>query len=385
MPNQSPPNPPSPPIAQPTRVAFCIGQLEVGGAERCLVELATRLDRQKFELRVYCLDPEPPAPRGALVAQLRAAGIEPRFLGLRRWRPVAAAVRLAGAFRRDRPAIVQSFLYRANMIASVAARLARVDHFVTGIRVADPRRGRLWLERRLTRNADRIVCVSQSVAEYARTAGRFSPDKLMVIPNGVSMERFRGTPAVYLSQLGVPAGRRGLCVIGRLDKQKNIEWLLAEAPALLEILPGHDLILVGDGPRRKKLERQAAESPIAGRVHFVGWQENVPGILAACDLLLLPSAWEGMPNVLLEAMATGRPVVAADVEGVRQVLGSLAPQQIFPAGDGRLMKDRVTAILGNPDLAARLGAENQRRAEHEFSPKIMVAAYEQLYQSLLRE
>jgi glycosyltransferase involved in cell wall biosynthesis len=111
----------------------------------------------------------------------------------------------------------------------------------------------------------------------------------------------------------------------------------------------------------------------------------VPQILAASDLLILPSSWEGMPNVLLEAMAAARPVVASDVEGVREVLGSLAPQQILPKQDGKMLRDRVAAILGNPELANRLGQENRLRVQHEYSDRQMIEAYERLYLSLARK
>jgi len=175
-----------------------------------------------------------------------------------------------------------------------------------------------------------------------------------------------------------------MCVIGRLDRQKNLEWLLKNSQEILAAAPRHDLVIVGDGRQRRRLEKQAAELPLSNRIHFAGWRDDVPQILAACDLLLLPSLWEGMPNVLLEAMAAARPVIATDVEGVREILGSLAPQQVVQAANSKRISERMSAILGNPQLAERLGRENRTRVEHEFPIRAMVEAHQQLYVALLR-
>ena len=118
--------------------------------------------------------------------------------------------------------------------------------------------------------------------------------------------------------------------VGRLEKQKGVNWLIESAPLWLAELPDCHLLLVGDGPMRATLESAAAASGLGERIHFAGWRADVPEILAASDLLVLPSAWEGMPNVVLEAMASRRPVVATDVEGVRELLGPGADLQTVP-------------------------------------------------------
>ena len=369
----------------PLRVALCIGQLEPGGAERCLAKLALGLNRRRFEPVVYCLGRPPQAPQAELQEQLLAAGIETHFLGVRaRWRMLASVLRLTRQMRKRRPTILQSFLYRANVAGALAGRLARVPHIVASVRVADPRPFRLRIERAATRNVERFACVSRSVADYCRDVAKLPTQKLVVIPNGVEVERFCNLTPMNLAELGIPPGRRALCFVGRLDRQKNISWLLTEARELLAATPRHDLLLVGEGPQRRKLQRQCAELGLVDRVHFIGWRPDVPRIMAACDLLILPSAWEGMPNVLLEAMASAKPVVATDVEGVRQILGSLAPQQVLPEPDGRLLRERVTAILGNPQLALRLGQENRLRVQHEYAVRLMIEADERVYLSLIR-
>jgi glycosyltransferase involved in cell wall biosynthesis len=118
-------------------------------------------------------------------------------------------------------------------------------------------------------------------------------------------------------------------------------------------------------------------------VHFAGFRADVPAVLLASDLLVLPSRWEGMPNVVLEAMAAGRPVVATDVAGVREVLGSSSHSQLCPVARPGEFADQMIAILSDEALAARLGGENRLRAIRDFSFAAMVAAYEQLYAGLI--
>ena len=188
----------------------------------------------------------------------------------------------------------------------------------------------------------------------------------MVIPNGVDLDRFPARQAADLSALGIPAGRRIVTFVGRLDRQKGTEWLIETAGPWLAKLPDCDLLLVGRARWRAGCEAACRAAGIADRVHFAGWRNDVPEILAASDLLVLPSAWEGMPNVVLEAMAAGRPLVATDVEGVRELLGPLAERQAVRYGDSPALAGRIAGFLGDPAAAAAVGSANRRRVEDAF-------------------
>ena len=118
-------------------------------------------------------------------------------------------------------------------------------------------------------------------------------------------------------------------------------------------------------------------------MHFLGFRPNIPEILAASDVLVLPSRWEGMPNVVLEAMAARKPVVAYDVEGVAEALGPAAAQQMVRPEHGEALVAKVQAILKDPAFAAELGSKNRQRVEQFFRVEAMVTAYERLYQTLI--
>jgi len=374
------------PSAPRISVALVITGLAPGGAERALTRLAIGLPPAEFAVEVYSILPRPEAGRDLLVHELEQAGIPLHFLEVTaRWKWFIVLRHLAGLLRKQQPDIVQTYLMHANVLGAWAAHQAGVTRVVTGLRVAEHRaRWRCWLERAAGRWAMRHVAVSESVAQFARARMGLDPAKLLVIPNGVDVERFRAALPADLSPWGVPAGRRAVVCLGRLEPQKGLDWLLEGAPRWLGELPRHDLLLVGQGPERARLERQASDLGISPRVHFTGWAADIPGILKASDLLVLPSRWEGMPNVLLEAMAAGLPVVARAVEGVREVLGDGASHelQVVSQNDAQAFYSSIVTILSQPELRARLGAENQRRAAVNFRWEKTIEQYAGLYRGL---
>ena len=372
---------------KPRPLALCITELEVGGAEKCLVELAIRLDRARFSPTVYCLAAEPTPERSQLAERLRQAGVDTHFLGGRSVVSFPKVLRrLTALFRAQRPELVQTFLFHANFVGALAARRAGVPKVVWGIRVAErEHRWHLRLARWTSGRVDRHVCVSQAVAEFSHIHGKLPRERLAVIPNGVDLKRFAQAPAADLTALGVPQGQSVLVFIGRLDAQKGLPWLLKAAPYLLERAPRHDLLIVGEGKQRDTLHKLCVRLNIAERVHFAGWRDDIPNILAASDLLVLPSRWEGMPNVLLEAMAAGKPVVATDAEGVSEILGPMACDQLVPRDDSQAFITRTAAILRDHQLAAELGGANRAHVAAHFSLERMENRYEELYEELLSQ
>jgi glycosyltransferase involved in cell wall biosynthesis len=371
------PNSSSPPA--PKRLALVITELEPGGAERCLVEIATGLNRTRFSPIVVSLAPPPgAAEKQILVERLKSAGVPTHFLGFAKaWDYFAAVRQLADLFQAADVEFVQTFLFHANVVGARAALMAHVPHVLAGIRVADPRPWRTYIERWATSGAGRLVCVSQSVAEFCRRRG-FAAEKLVVIPNGVDSSRWQALKQSNANPLGVSERRRSIVFVGRLDKQKGLDRFFEELPKIFDLLPQHNLVLVGDGPQRASLERKASRLGLASRVHFCGWQPDAAPFIATADILVLPSRWEGMPNVVLEAMAAGKPVVATQAEGTVELLGIGALEQTVAVGDWQGFRERIIEMGQNPAIVAELGQRNLSRAE-QFSVSTMVQRYERLY------
>ncbi len=366
------------------RIALATTELGVGGAERCLAQLATGLDPQRFAPEVYALSPPPDPSRRGLVELLERSSIPVHFLNARNpWHFRHAISALGKMFQVQSPQIVQCFLFHANIIGTLAARRARVPIIVHGVRVADPRRWRHWLDRIAVRYATRIVCVSRSVAEFTRQRSRPDREKIVVIPNGVDLRRLDQSDKILLGSLGIPPGRQVIACVARLDRQKGLDWLLQSAPQFLNALPNCDLVIVGDGGDADSLRSLVREMGIVDRVHLVGWQPNVPGILKSSAAFVLPSRWEGMPNALLEAMGCGLPVIATRVEGVDEVVGCHVAQQLVAYGDTEALVNRLIEAISNPSLARQLGDDNRRHVVENFTIDRMIQAYDRLYLQLL--
>ena len=374
----------SPQLGEPLRVALSITELEIGGAERCLVELATRIDRRRFAPVVYALSPRPTPEDRSLLPQLEVAGIETHFLGAFGTRHFPAAVtRLTKLLNQQRPAVLQSFLFHANFVSRWAAWRADVPHVLSGVRVAE--RGvawHLWLDRATRGLVERYVCVSRAVADFSRSRLCLPEERVVVIPNGIDCERFASAGPIDLISLGLPAGRRAVTYVGRLETQKGVAELIEHSPWWLKRLPEHDLLIVGGGSLDRELRSLTERLGVASRVHFVGWRPDVPEILKASDLVVLPSRWEGMPNVILEVMAAGRAVVSTDVEGVRELLGDGATEQIVTRADYRQLAERIAALATDDSERQRLAAHNLIRSK-EFGWETMVGAYERLFLDLV--
>lgn len=368
----------------PARIAFCITELDPGGAERALVELVTRLDRGRFSPVVYCLGPRPVSNPTSLVDQLEAAGVAVHCFDARRfYHSPRLARQLARQMRKDRPELVQTFLFHANVIGAWAARRAGVPHVVTGIRVAERRaHWHLRFARWTDRYVDRHVCVSTGVRDFSRVVGRLPAEKLLVVPNAVDVERYASVGPADRKLLDTAPDTKLIACIGRLDRQKGIDWLLEVMRDVERRDSKWELLLVGDGPEQESLQRQARQLGLA-RVHFLSFRRDVPEILATCDLVVLPSRWEGMPNVVLEAMAAGRAVVATDVEGVGELLASDGLEQVVSPHDPRRFAEQIMRLLGDESLRNSLGVANQARAREHFSFAATVSAYERIYGELL--
>ena len=371
-------------------VALCITELRVGGAERVLVELATRLDRSRFEPFVCSMQPCPNDNEHSFVAQLTEAGIPIEFADISSPLSLFCGFRkLRNVFKKRKPQVCQSFLFHANFLSRFAARAAGVPVVISGIRVSErEKKWHLCLDRMTQSLADKYVCVSQGVAEFTVQTGKIPQWKMIVIPNGIDIADYENAQKPDLTQFGCLPDTRKVIVIGRLHRQKGIDWLLQTLPQWLEPRNDCELLIVGDGPERTQYEQTIAKQPCRDRVHFLGHRRDVPELLAVSDLLLLPSRWEGMPNVVMQAMSAGLPVVATEVEGIDELLkqqsnisDNLVSPQTCRFGDTDDFVSKINYFLDNKDLRRITGMHNQEYIRQQFKIERMIIAYEQLWLS----
>ena len=375
----------------PIRVMLGITDLDVGGAEKCLTELACRADSARFRLSVVSLAPQPGKDE-RLARRIAERGIPLMFLDCRGWRDLPKALgRWSQWMRFQRPDVLQTFLFHANLLGRIAGRLAGVPVVISGIRVAE--RFASWhlvLDAVTAGWVDRYVCVSGSVAEFSVTRGLLPPHKISVIPNGVEIDselrrgraglRVGGAP--NLGSKDATETVRRVTFVGRLVPQKGVDVLLRSAATWLRLFPDTMLQIVGDGPQQPQLTDLAVRLGIEGRVAWLGYRSDVADILQATDLFVLPSRWEGMPNALLEAMAAGCPVVVSDVEGVAEILGEGSREQTVPPDDVAALSRAIAQMLAHPAHAEELGNRNFRRVAERFSWDRVAKMYQSLWEQV---
>lgn len=365
-----------------TRLALCITELDLGGAERMFCELAAGLDRDRFSPVVYSLMPKPREPANSCLPILEKAGIPVEFLDMKGTRSFLAGLgKLTRHFRTQRPQVVQSFMFHANFLARLAAARTGIRNVFSGIRVAEKDSPwRLRLDRWTDRWVEKHVCVSRSVMEFAEKTAKLPKEKLVCIPNGIDPAPFIGAAKADLGGIEiVPDSKKAIC-IGRLHPQKGIDRLL-ELWAGLKLFDW-ELLVVGDGPEREKLfaQRDSIPDPAArSRVHFLGRRGDIPELLAASHLLVLPSRWEGMPNVVLQAMAAGLPVLASRCEGVAELLGERFDPQSWDFDSAEMFYERFSNLSADVVLRSELGRKNRVRVAENFSIKSMLDAYQNLW------
>jgi glycosyltransferase involved in cell wall biosynthesis len=364
------------------RITFIITDLEPGGAEKCLTELVLQLDRSRYEPRVCVLQSRPPAGRTKWVDALAAAQVPVFFCNARSlWQAPWILWQLWWQLRSQAPDVVQTFLYHANVLGVIAARLAGLPVMV-GVRVAEPKPVRRTVERWVYRFAQGIVFVSESVQRTYEQQWRHCNST--VIPNSVPIEADSTLAPADLTAAGIPAEVPVLLVVGRLHAQKGIDWLLTCLPALFAKIP-HTLCIAGDGPERSRLEQQAKQLGVAERVRFLGWRADVPALLKRATCLLLPSRYEGMPNVMLEAMAMGTPVIATRAEGVAELLGPYAETLTVPFGDATAWNEKIVQLWEDPAARTQLALPLQIRVQQEFTTHLAIGRYEACWQDIRKK
>ncbi len=360
------------------QLAFCITDLDPGGAERALVQLVTRLDRQRFEPHVICL-----SSPGRLVTTLQAANVPVKCLGARGWWDAGSLWRLSRELKQLRPVLLQTFLFHANLAGRLAGWRARVPHIVSGIRVAERRRNAyLRLDRWTESLVERHVCVSQAVADYSRDYGGLDPRKLHVIPNGVDYECFATAAPLDLSRWKISAGDVVWVTVGRLDLQKGPWDLLQAVEKLHPSHPQLKLLWAGEGPLRKEMQQWIASHHLQEVIQLIGWQDDIPGLLRAARGFVLSSHWEGMPNVVLEALAAGLPVISTKVEGVSEIISH--GETGWLVGDAKDFSTGWAQVLMDPAESARIAAAGQQRVREYFTWDAMAGKYMDLYEEILR-
>lgn len=357
------------------RVVLMITELRPAGAERVVYELATRLDRRRFEPHVLALWSFG-GEDGAFASEFRKRDVPVHMLRVGSKVDLTRVPFLVRLLRDLDPQILHSHLFHANLVARLVAPLVRRPRVIATHHVVERRQlaPRMLLDRLSAPLDDRTVAVSEAAARFARE--ECGARDVLVIPNGIDLEPFeQATPAADLAAPGKLVG-----AVGRLNWQKGFDELLRAFALVLEKHPDAKLVIAGEGDRRRDLERLVERLGIGGSVSLHGHRSDVPRFLAALDIFCMPSRWEGFGLALVEAMAAGKPCVATAVDSLPEVLGEAGV--LVPPGDREALAGAIASLLSDPRRREDLASRARGRAQ-SFSVGTMVARYERLYEEVV--
>jgi glycosyltransferase involved in cell wall biosynthesis len=326
--------------------------------------------------------------KGELAFELEEDGIEviysPKQSRLDRY---LRAQEVAEAIKTYRIDVVHTHATGAFIDGFIATRFARVPVFINtdhNKKYPIPRRYMLG-EKVASIFADRVVAVSNHIKNDLVTYEHISPDKIDVIYNGIDFPKIDGQISIedLRNEFGIRKDEKVVGCISRLDDLKGYDLFIDAAALILKEMPDVRFLIVGGGPAEEELKKQVSDRNIKDRFTFTGWRLDAWGILQLFDVFLLTSKLEGMPIVLLEAMASRKPIVATSVGGVPEMVDHDKTGFIVQNRDPGEVRKYVLAILKDKELKEKLGNHSVETYERKFRAEPMVQAYQHLYESIL--
>ncbi len=368
------------------RVLELIDKPFLGGGQITVLTLARRLNKDRFEVMVASEE------GGPLVDELQKIGIRHIPIELGKFSGLSTARAITVILQENAVDVLHTHGGIAGLYGRLAAKkagTAAVVHTIHGIhylhyRNPAAKRAFILLERWLSRSTDAVVFVSVADMERAARLRLARPPKARLIRNGVrpvSPESI-GDPAAVRTELGA-VGKPLVVAVSRLHRQKGVTFLLRAIPLVRAEMPSVRLAVAGGGPLADRLGAELKALRLEDNVTLLGERKDALSILAAADLFVLPSLWEGLPYVLVEAASLGKPIVAADIDGVREVIQSGANGMLVRPRDPGSLAAAILFLLKDKAFAVRLGETARAEIPPKFSIEQMIAETESLYLEIL--
>jgi len=364
------------------KVLQLIPSLPVGGAERMLLQLVTTLDPGQHDVQVVSFH----RLGSPMERDFAAAGLEVTYLEKRLGFDARMFGRIAGVLRRFAPDVVHT--HRPVLQYALPSLLGRYRrrtvHTVHNMAEREVEGAASQAIHRLAHRAGiGAVAICETVADSIRAFYGVEPRAL--IPNGVPVAAYAspGVPrGAWRAQQGIPEDALVFVAVARLSAQKNL-GALVRAFAAMGSGDASILLVCGEGEQLGELQAAARDLGVAARVRFMGARSDIPAVLGAADVFVLPSLYEGHPLSVMEAMAAGTPVIATAVGGVPEVVRTGVTGLLVPPGDVEALAGAMRQLAASREERARLGAAGAKVAREHFDVSHMARAYERLYQELL--
>ncbi len=366
-----------------------IDRPSLGGGQTAVLLLAENLDHQLFEVFVCS------AGDGPLVEEARSRGFAHIPVPLSKTFRLSTVKHIAAALEKNRIQILHTHGGIAGLFGRWAARLGRtpvIVHTLHGIHYLhyrNPLLKSLYVlqERIFSRFTDGLILVSQADLSQAKKHKLAAEDKMFVIPNGTDLRLERDAEDIQKKRRawGWEAEQSVIGTVARLHRQKGVFYLVKAAEKVLNAFPGAKIVVVGEGPLGQKLRKMAVKMALEGGLLFLGERKDAAELISLFDIFVLPSLWEGLPFVLVEAAALQKPIVATAVDGVTEIIEDGKTGVLVPPKDPQALADAIIRLLRDKDSASRLAARAQALIPPRFPLRRMVEQTQNLYLQLYQD
>lgn len=363
------------------KIAHIITDLNIGGAEMMLLK-TLRNSSDKYEHFVISL-----LPIGKVGAMIKNEGFRVYTLNLKMLNCPISFIRLLHILKKEKPNMVHSYLFHADILGRIAAKMMRIPIIISSLRNENIG-GRLQ-ERLLGMTdfcVDKVTAVSRNVADTHIFKGTTKKDKIRVIYNGFELNDERPRNISTLRRdMNIDDDTVLLLMIASLKKKKGHTFLFSALQMLKEKGYKFKLLVVGSGKERKRLEKEITDKRLEKQVILAGERADIFELMSISNIFILPSLWEGLPNALLETMASGLAVIATRVGGIPEVVKDEETGLLVGVRDSYALRDAIERMVKDPRLRMRLAENAKIHVREKFDIKKTVMDVEKLYGELLEE
>ncbi len=361
-------------------IGIVIGQLSYGGAEKQQVyELVTRLDKERFRPTVFCLS-ESDEPYGR---KIRKQNISVYLLKRRSSFDVPRLLKLAYLLRKEKIELVHSILYVATAYSYLACKLAGIKRLIPSILGYEKRESAIirMFNRLAINSSKKIITNSLDLKNYLVKYIKADASKIITIPNGIDIDLFnkRMDKNLIRRNIGIEPKHKVVGIISKDSRAKNVSLFIEAAKSLLEQTNNICFVLIGMGLDNKKKEKWLNGFPLKDKFFFLGTREDIPELLSILDIFALTSISEGLPNVIMEAMAAGKPVIATDVGGCSELISNGKTGFLVPSNDKNELTKTLRIMLRNEKKTHSMGSAGRNFIKTNFSMNKMVRQTQGLY------
>jgi len=366
-------------IAKKIKIIHITHDLDLGGLQRVIINICRTIDRSRFDMSILCL-----RKLGCFLPEVEKLGIPVTLLPKKETgTDYLSFVKVAEYLRKEKPDVIHTHNTQPFIDGTLGAILSGVKKIIhtDHARSFPDKKRYMFAEWFVSHFAYKVIGVSEHTSENLIKFEHINKSKVMTIPNGIDPKPYQIEidKKAKKKELGISENNLVLGVAVRLSEQKGISYLLKAMPDILKTKPDVSLVIAGDGPLKNDLRFLAENLGISNNVFFLGLRTDTAELLKLFDIYVMPSIWEGLPMILLEAMAAECPIISTDVGGIPTAIENSQNGLLVKPADQEELKNAILYLLDNPEIRKTFSNNALQRFNSKFTARCMTEQYEHLY------